>query len=50
MQKHFTNVKDFKEVSKHPLKDKIVCYIRMTLVFVISMAAMLAVCGALEVM
>lgn len=50
MQKYFTNLEDFKGVSKHPLKDKVVCYVRMTLIFVVSLAAMLAICGALEVM
>ena len=49
MQKYFTNLKDFKDANKHPLRDKVVCYVRMTLIFVMSLAAMLAVCGALEV-
>lgn len=49
MRKYFTNLKDFKDANKHPFKDKVVCYVRMTLIFVMSLAAMLAVCGALEV-
>lgn len=49
MQKYYTSLEDFKDVSKHPLKDNVICYIRMTLIFVMSFATMLAVCGALEV-
>ena len=49
MQKYFTNLEDFKDASKHPLRDKIICYIRTSIIFVLSLAAMLAVCGALEV-
>ena len=49
MQKYFVNLEDFKDASKHPLRDKIFCYIRMTLIFVLSLLLMLAVCGALEV-
>lgn len=50
MQKYFKKLEDFKGASKHSLRDKVVCYVRMTLIFVVSLAAMLAVCGALEVM
>lgn len=50
MQKYYKSLEDFKVVSKHPQRDKVICYVRMTLIFVISMATMLAVCGALEVM
>jgi hypothetical protein len=50
MQKYFTNLKDYKCASKHPLRDKIICNVRMTLIFLVSMTLMLAVCGALEVM
>ena len=50
MQKYFTSLEDYKGTSEHPLRDKIVCYVRMTLVFLVSMTLMLAVCGALEVM
>ncbi len=50
MQMYFTNLEDYKGVSKHPLRDKIVCYVRMTLIFVVSISLMLAVCGALEVL
>lgn len=50
MRKYFTNLKDFKDANKHPFKDKVVCYVRMTLIFVTSLVAMLAICGALEVM
>ena len=49
MQKYFTNLEDFKDASKHPLRDKILYYIRTSIIFVLSLAAMLAVCGALEV-
>lgn len=49
VQKYFTNLEDFKDASKHPLRDKIICYIRTSIIFVLSLAAMLAVCGALEV-
>ncbi len=49
MQKYFTNLKDFKDASRYQLRDKILCYIRTTIIFVLSLAAMLAVCGALEV-
>lgn len=48
--KYFTDLEDYKAVSKHPLRDKIICYVRMTLIFVASLAAMLAICEALEVM
>jgi hypothetical protein len=50
MQKYFTKLEDYKGVSKHPLRDKIICYISMTLIFIVSMLLMLGVCGALEVM
>ena len=49
MKKYFINLEDYKDASRNPLIDKIICYVRMTLIFVMSLAAMLAVCGALEV-
>jgi hypothetical protein len=49
MQKYFTNLEDYKAESKHPLREKIVCYVRMTLIFTVSLLFMLAICGALEV-
>lgn len=41
MQKYFTNLEDYKDASRTTLKDKIICYVRMTLIFIVSFSLML---------
>lgn len=50
MQKYFDNLDDYDDHSRHPLMDKVICYIRMTIIFLSCLAVLFAVCGSLEVM
>ncbi len=48
MQKYFENLDDYNDHRRHPLMDKAICYVRMTIMFLCCLAIMFAVCGILE--
>ncbi len=50
MQKYFDNLDDYTDHSRHPVIDKVICYMKMALIFLASLALLFAVCGSLEVM
>jgi FtsH-binding integral membrane protein len=50
MQKYFDNLDDYTDQSRHPVMDKVICYMKMALIFLASLALLFAVCGSLEVM
>jgi hypothetical protein len=50
MQKHYENLDDYDDHSRHPLMDKVICCVRMTIIFLCCMAVLLVVCGLLEAM
>jgi len=48
MQKYFDSLDDYEDHSRHPLMDKVICNMRMALIFLACLALLFAVCGTLE--
>jgi len=48
MKKHYENLDDYTDHSRHPLMDKVICNMKMALIFLSCLALLFAVCGSLE--
>lgn len=48
MRQYYDNLDDYYDHSRHPLMDKVICYVRMTIIFLCCLALLFAICGILE--